>query len=730
MEPRTPLHDTGPSTAHEDRLAELLASARGLLDAIAARHTEATLLQLAVEAAAQLLRARYGAIGILDETGAYHRFVHTGISPAQAQAIGKPPQAIGLLGTVIENRETLRIDDISADPRHTGFPPEHPKMKSLLAVPLFSHSRAYGRLYVSERTDSAPFDGFDELLIAHFAQYLSLALERSHQIELFREKEADYLHGEERYRLLLDMAPGAVAVVQDGKILLTNLAAMQLAGATRLSDILGRDIEEFVHEDSLALAREQIARAISHGPAKSQLRILHFDGSTGWVEVEGARISYRGRPALLVVARDITKDKQESANIRAMHHMTETVNRAASAGHVFEVALSTLLATTSCNAAAILLYDKRNALRFVAWNNFTDAFCATVDGHFPWTQDDLPSQPLVLPDGVQGSPLAFLEAPLSSQSLVSLAFVPVVQQAKPLGLFMLGFRKRHEPTEDEIHIALTIAEQVAVAVMRQWAVEKMNRLNTELEDRVKRRTRQLEEANKELEAFAYSVSHDLRAPLRALNGYSRILLDDFTQNLDPTAQHYLDRIISASRRMEQLIDDLLRLSRVTRSHMEVRTVDLSEMAAEILLKMREGQPERRVEAVIAPNLRAEADAGLMQIALGNLLANAWKYTGRKSHARIEFGIAQNRGKQAYFVADNGAGFDMTYASKLFSPFQRLHPPSQFEGTGIGLALVSRILRRFGGDIWAEAMPNAGATFYFTIWEDGVPDEFRRPAPEQ
>jgi signal transduction histidine kinase len=463
---------------------------------------------------------------------------------------------------------------------------------------------------------------------------------------------------------------------------------------------------------------------------KVQLRIRRFDGSTGWIEVEGARITYRGRPAVLSVARDITKDKQDSASIRALHHMTETVNRAASAGQVFEVGLHTLLTTTSCCSAAIMLFDKRKALRFVAWNGFSDSFCAAVDGHVKWTPDNIPDAPLLLPDGVRAPELADLDKPLRREGVVSVAFIPVAQQGRSLGTFLLGFSERHEPSDDEIRTALTIAEQVAVAVVRQWAVERMNRLNTELEDRVKRRTRQLEEANKELEAFAYSVSHDLRAPLRALNGYSRILLDDFAKNLDATANQYLERIISASRRMEQLIDDLLRLSRVTRSHIELRPVNLSELVEDLLAKLRESAPERRVESVITPGLRVDADPGLMQIVLGNLLANAWKYTGRKAQARIEFGLTENRGKRAFFVADNGAGFDMSYAGKLFSPFQRLHPPSQFEGTGIGLALVSRIVRRFGGEIWAEASPNAGATFYFTVWEDGVPDELRKPTPDQ
>jgi light-regulated signal transduction histidine kinase (bacteriophytochrome) len=279
-------------------------------------------------------------------------------------------------------------------------------------------------------------------------------------------------------------------------------------------------------------------------------------------------------------------------------------------------------------------------------------------------------------------------------------------------------------------MAQTVAEQVGVAVVRQWAVERLNRLNTELEDRVRRRTRQLEDANKGLEAFAYSVSHDLRAPLRALNGYSQILVEDYGPKLDATASHHLQRIIAASRRMEQLIDDLLRLSQVTRSHIELRRVDMSDVAAETLNKLRETAPERRIRISIVPNLCTYADPGLIRIVIENLLSNAWKYTSRKHDARIEFGVTDNRRKSCYFVADNGAGFDMAYAGKLFSAFQRLHAPSEFEGTGIGLALVSRIIHRMGGSIWADAKPNEGATFYFTLWEDGLPDELREPAAGQ
>ncbi len=240
------------------------------------------------------------------------------------------------------------------------------------------------------------------------------------------------------------------------------------------------------------------------------------------------------------------------------------------------------------------------------------------------------------------------------------------------------------------------------------------RLNEELEQRVTERTAQLQAANQELEAFTYSVSHDLRAPLRGIDGFSKALLEDCAAQLDDQGRHYLERVRTASQRMGRLIDDLLRLSRVSRTELHRLSVDLSVMAGEIAARMQESAPDRNMEAVVAPGVRAHADPRLMHIVLENLIGNAWKFTGRRADARIEFGCGPADGETVFWVRDNGAGFDMRYADKLFGAFQRLHPVDEFEGTGIGLSIVQRIVRRHGGHIWAEAVEGEGATFYFTI----------------
>lgn len=244
--------------------------------------------------------------------------------------------------------------------------------------------------------------------------------------------------------------------------------------------------------------------------------------------------------------------------------------------------------------------------------------------------------------------------------------------------------------------------------------------NAELEARVAERTRQLEFANRELESFAYAVSHDLRAPLRSMSGFSQLLRESAPETLDDKSRHYLQRIHESSQRMSSLIDDLLSLSRIGRSDFVPRPTNLTQIATDIVTTLRERNPERTVTVDIAPDLQAQGDTRLLRIAFENLLDNAWKYTSQTDAPHITVGVERSEHGDVFYVRDNGVGFDMQYAGKLFAPFQRLHPESQFPGTGIGLVTVQRIVSRHGGRIWVDATPDAGATFYFTLCEDRAP----------
>ena len=251
---------------------------------------------------------------------------------------------------------------------------------------------------------------------------------------------------------------------------------------------------------------------------------------------------------------------------------------------------------------------------------------------------------------------------------------------------------------------------------------------TDLEQRVAERTGELEQrnealrrnaaelaaSNSELDAFAYSVSHDLRAPLRSIDGFSQVLLEDFAGQLGDAGRDSLQRVRAASQRMATLIDDLLKLARVTRADFRVERVDLSSMAQEIVAEIQRTASDRRVEFAITPGLEAKGDSRLLRVVLDNLLRNGWKYTGKQPAARVEFTAEDKNGDRVFLIKDNGAGFDMKYADKLFGVFQRLHSATEFEGTGVGLATVRRIITRHGGQVWAEGAVDKGATFYFTL----------------
>jgi light-regulated signal transduction histidine kinase (bacteriophytochrome) len=283
-----------------------------------------------------------------------------------------------------------------------------------------------------------------------------------------------------------------------------------------------------------------------------------------------------------------------------------------------------------------------------------------------------------------------------------------------------------DSAEEKARLADT--QRAALNILDDFDIEKkkVELVNVELRNEIAERARAeealrlakaaAEGASKELEAFSYSVAHDLRAPLRSIDGFSQALLEDCSDRLEADGKRYLKHVREAAQQMGELIDDLLNLSRVTRAELHRERVDVSELVRSVLERLRESQPDRQVDLVVQDCLVAQADPRLLDVVLRNLLGNAWKFTGKRASARIEFAAMTGEHSPVYLVRDNGAGFDGKYADKLFGVFQRLHAAHEFEGTGIGLATVQRIVRRHGGRVWAEGEVDRGATFYFTLEE--------------
>jgi signal transduction histidine kinase len=313
-----------------------------------------------------------------------------------------------------------------------------------------------------------------------------------------------------------------------------------------------------------------------------------------------------------------------------------------------------------------------------------------------------------------------------SGSRIARLLLPVVIGI-PLALGWMGVRGEQAGLYDSgTGTALLVASWVVVfGATVWWQARVLNRADAKrtaaeaeiaaLNRKLRRRAAEIEAANRELEAFSYSVSHDLRAPLRSITSFSQALLEDHGDTLDDQARDYLDRVVRAGRRMAELIEDMMVLSRISRSEMQRRSVDLSATALEIVEELVQGQPDRKVALRVEPGLVVEGDPKLLRIMIENLLANAWKFTALQPNPRIEFGaLPSENGNRTFYVRDNGAGFDMEQAGRLFTPFQRLHSEAEFPGTGVGLATVRRVVRRHSGKVWAEGEVSHGATFYFTV----------------
>jgi PAS domain S-box-containing protein len=500
--------------------------------------------------------------------------------------------------------------------------------------------------------------------------------------------EAALRQSEQRYRTLAATMVEGILILQDGRFTYANPGALDLIGYS-FEEIQGREFAPFIHPEDRELVRERHRRRTAGEVLEPRydIRILPRSGEARWVQIANEKVDWEGRPSVLTVISDITERKDAEQALRESEQRFRTLVELSSdwywvtdAEHRFTFREGEILHRMGLAPEAD--YGKRR------WEipDFVNMSAADWATHRARLERREEFRDLLLgrraPDG-----------------RVHWATI----SGRPLRDAAGNFIGYHGTGRD-------VTQQVS-------AEERLRRFNVELERTVSERTAELDAANRELEAFTYSVSHDLRAPLRAIDGFSRMLEERHAGALGEEARDYLQRVRAAARRMGQLIEDLIAFSRIGRAALHKRAVDLSALARAVAKELEAGAPQRRVEWRLADGLAAHADPGLARLVLENLLGNAWKYTGKTPHAVIEF--SRTAGGE-FMVRDNGAGFDPAHSDGLFQPFRRLHAQEEFEGTGIGLATVKRIVERHGGQVRGEGAVGAGAAFYFMLPGGEVP----------
>ena len=521
--------------------------------------------------------------------------------------------------------------------------------------------------------------GFACLLVA-LAGVATLLLWRARETRA----SAEIRDSEERYRALVQHAPMAIFVNRDDRVVLVNDACMELFGATSAEQLLGKSPFELFHPDCHPGMRERIHRLWEEGEDVPLIeeRIVRLDGDAVDVEVAAAPFQDQGVTAIHVVLSDITARKRADAELRASEHKFRETIQALDEGY-YSVTLDAVLLDHNPAFNRILGIDPDADLR------------GTRSPDFWWDPADR---------------TAYVEELSSHGAIRDYLVRAKAADGRPLILLASAHLVRGEDGE-----GARIDGSVVDFTARKAAEDEIARLNAELEQRVLERTAQLDAANQELEAFAYSVSHDLRAPLRHISGFSALLAERLGDDLDEKNGHYVDTISRSVRGMGVLIDDLLQFSRTGRAELKIEPVDMDATLAEALEPLRRETAEGDIEWTIGPFPAVFGDHALLRQVWANLLGNAVKFSREREPARIEIGARDGEvNDDVFWVRDNGVGFDMQYAHKLFGVFQRLHSSAEFEGTGIGLANVQRIINRLGGRVWAEGEVDHGATFYFSL----------------
>lgn len=725
----------------------------GLRTRLALMHDQEQILELiasglplapSLNAVVALIESRVagGLCSVLLKSG---NVLRTSASPSLPPSFGRRIDGLpvaegsGVCGTAAYRRETVVVEDISTDPVTAGWRELAREfgLQSCWSTPVMTASgEVLGTfaIYFTEPHHPLPHE---QAMVDSAVRLARVAIERAMAEEALRSSEEVFRS------MFVNAAVGIALTGADGRFMRANAAYCAMVGYTE-EELRALDYVSITHPDDRlrqqALQTELVERR--RDSYELEKRYIRKDGSTVWSRISLSAV--RSPDGVLLSTTGVAEDIGER---RAAAQELARTNRS-------------LQVLSRCNEALMRVEDERELLLEICrvavdvggyrmvWVGYArdDAQRSIVPmahaGHeegylsqarLTW-DESVPmgqgpagrtirtGQMVVADDVSQPGHGFYWRRAAMSRGLRSLVCLPLRSGSRTFGLLALYSGEMHRPGDAEVKLLGELADNLAFGIgnlharlERNRAQEEVRLLNEELEARVRRRTAQLEEANRELEAFSYSVSHDLRTPLSAIDGFSGMLEKTAGAQLGERPLHYLGRIRAGVRQMGELIDDLLSLAQVSRASIQRETVDLSAMVRKVFDGLQEHQPGRAAHIDIEPDLRARGDWRLLLRVVENLAGNAWKFTSREPVTRISVGSAGGAGSnEIFFIRDNGAGFDMAYVEKLFGTFQRLHTPAEFPGTGIGLATVHRIVSRHGGQVWAESVLGQGATFYFSL----------------
>ncbi|HTF87620.1 MAG TPA: CHASE3 domain-containing protein [Planctomycetota bacterium] len=536
-------------------------------------------------------------------------------------------------------------------------------------------------------------------------------------------------HSERRSRAILEHSADSIALVDaENRILYMSPAVQSVEGFTP-EELIGRNGTENTHPDDLPLLDGYVQRLVAHPgqPVPVLWRRQHKDGR--WLWLEGVATNLLHDPAVGAIVtnyRDVTERKRAEEAIRDseehfrfLNELAESTRRLADPGQIMSVMTRMLGRHLGASRCAYADVDK-DGEKFNILHDYTDG-CASTVGSYRLSLFGARAvatlqhgQTLIIRDVdrelLPGSGADMFNA-IGIKAIIT---CPLVKDGVLRAMMAVHQSMPRDWKPPEIAIVREVVERCWATIQRRAAEEQVQQLNVELEERVSMRTLELEAANLELEAFSYSISHDLRAPLRAVDGFAQAVVEDFAPLLPAEGQRQLNVIRASAQFMGRLIDDLLSFSRLGRQALTKQTVQTEMLVRAVLTSLQAERTGREIEIDLGDLPPCQGDPALLKQVWTNLLSNALKYTGKREHPTLTIGSTEQAGERVFFVRDNGAGFDMRYSKKLFGVFQRLHRSEEFEGTGVGLAIVQRIIHRHGGRVWAEAEPDHGATFFFTL----------------